>query len=247
MPSLSSQAIRNFSEAVLYIHRTRSAEEFSANILQAMGLLLPADIRAVDWYGFQGMDVRTVYDPMEAVPVKVNEALHLFAHQNPVYERGRGSVSTISDFLTRSEWHRTDLHAEGFSRVGQEDGMFLDMNLRKDCRVSLITSRGRRGFSGTEREMMGMLEPHVREVFRRLQLQDRLSKSLDGKKTGTMPISSREREVLQWLAEGKSNAEIAFLLEISPGTVKKHLENIYTKLGVENRHAAALLSLRGNL
>ncbi len=38
--------------------------------------------------------------------------------------------------------------------------------------------------------------------------------------------------------------EIAFLLEISPGTVKKHLENIYTKLGVENRHAAALVAVR---
>jgi len=245
MRQLSSAALENFSEAILCIHRTRGAEEFSANILKAMRLILPADICAVDWYGFQGMDVRTIYDPMESVPAAVNEALHRFAYQNPVYQQGAGTVSTISDFLSRKDWHRTDLHAEGFSRVEQEDGMFLDMNLRKDCRVSLIGSRGKRGFTFEERGMMVLIEPHVRQVFQRLNLQNRIAKSLASPEAAEIPVSNREREVLQWLAEGKSNADIAFLLGISPGTVKKHLENIYTKLGVENRHAAALLALRG--
>jgi DNA-binding CsgD family transcriptional regulator len=52
-------------------------------------------------------------------------------------------------------------------------------------------------------------------------------------------LTAREREVLGWLGEGKTNAEIAILLGILPGTVKRHLENLYQKLGVENRHAAA--------
>ena len=52
-------------------------------------------------------------------------------------------------------------------------------------------------------------------------------------------LTSREREVLGWLARGKSNAEIAMILGISAATVGKHLEHIYPKLGVENRTAAA--------
>jgi len=52
-------------------------------------------------------------------------------------------------------------------------------------------------------------------------------------------LTSREREVLGWLACGKSNAEIAMILGISAATVSKHLEHIYPKLGVENRTAAA--------
>lgn len=56
-------------------------------------------------------------------------------------------------------------------------------------------------------------------------------------------LSPRESEVLHWLTEGKSNAEIACLLAIQPGTVKRHLENLYAKLGVENRHAACLWAL----
>jgi DNA-binding CsgD family transcriptional regulator len=52
-------------------------------------------------------------------------------------------------------------------------------------------------------------------------------------------LTKREREVLFWLARGKSNSEIAAILGIAPATVGKHLEHIYPKLGVENRTAAA--------
>src|SRR5438477_10146920 len=52
-------------------------------------------------------------------------------------------------------------------------------------------------------------------------------------------LTPREREVLFWLARGKSNAEIATILDIATSTVGKHLERIYQKLGVENRTAAA--------
>jgi DNA-binding NarL/FixJ family response regulator len=52
-------------------------------------------------------------------------------------------------------------------------------------------------------------------------------------------LTSREDEVLAWIARGKSNSEIASILGISAATVGKHLERIYPKLGVENRTAAA--------
>jgi len=52
-------------------------------------------------------------------------------------------------------------------------------------------------------------------------------------------LSSRETEVLTWLAKGKSNIEIAMILSISKRTAEKHMENIFAKLGVETRAAAA--------
>lgn len=51
-------------------------------------------------------------------------------------------------------------------------------------------------------------------------------------------LSPRQGEVLGWAAQGKTNAEIAVILGISPLTVKKHLESIFHTLGVENRTAA---------
>jgi len=51
-------------------------------------------------------------------------------------------------------------------------------------------------------------------------------------------LTAREREVLRWVAAGKTNAQIGAILSASPRTVGKHLENIYQKLGVETRTAA---------
>lgn len=52
-------------------------------------------------------------------------------------------------------------------------------------------------------------------------------------------LSKRENQVLHWVGEGKRNAEIAAILGLSAHTVRNHLENIFAKLGVETRTAAA--------
>jgi DNA-binding CsgD family transcriptional regulator len=53
------------------------------------------------------------------------------------------------------------------------------------------------------------------------------------------PLTAREIEVLQWLAEGKTNHEIAIILGVAAGTAKLHVQHVLAKLGVENRTAAA--------
>jgi DNA-binding NarL/FixJ family response regulator len=59
-----------------------------------------------------------------------------------------------------------------------------------------------------------------------------------------LAVTDREAEVLLWIARGKSNRDIAEILGLSPRTVNKHLEQIYAKLGVENRASAAALAVR---
>jgi len=56
-------------------------------------------------------------------------------------------------------------------------------------------------------------------------------------------LTTREGEVLSWLAKGKTNRDIAQILGLSPRTIDKHLEQIYSKLGVENRTAAAAIAV----
>lgn len=57
-------------------------------------------------------------------------------------------------------------------------------------------------------------------------------------------LTTREGEVLSWLSKGKTNRDIAQILGLSPRTVDKHLEQIYSKLGVENRTAAAAIAVK---
>jgi len=63
------------------------------------------------------------------------------------------------------------------------------------------------------------------------------------KLVNTYRLTEREAEVLLWIVHGKTNKEIALILEMSPRTVNKHLEQIFRKLSVENRTAAAFVAL----
>ena len=56
-------------------------------------------------------------------------------------------------------------------------------------------------------------------------------------------LTPKQSEVLLWVAQGKTNAEVALILSITEATVKKHLEHIFEKLGVEKRGAASLIAL----
>ena len=56
-------------------------------------------------------------------------------------------------------------------------------------------------------------------------------------------LTAREAEVLYWVVKGKTNRDIGDILGASPATVKKHLERVYAKLGVETRTAAAGMAM----
>lgn len=58
-----------------------------------------------------------------------------------------------------------------------------------------------------------------------------------------LALSEREAEALLWVAQGKSNADVGAILAMSEKTVKKHLGNVFQKLGVESRTAATLRAL----
>ena len=55
-------------------------------------------------------------------------------------------------------------------------------------------------------------------------------------------LTAREAEVLLWISRGKQNRDVSEILQISPRTVNKHLEQIFEKMGVENRASAAAIA-----
>ncbi|MBE2213612.1 MAG: response regulator [Opitutaceae bacterium] len=59
----------------------------------------------------------------------------------------------------------------------------------------------------------------------------------------TLGLSEREAEVLFWISQGKTNPEIGVIIGAASGTVKKHAENIFAKLGVEGRASAMRMAL----
>jgi DNA-binding response OmpR family regulator/DNA-binding CsgD family transcriptional regulator len=112
------------------------------------------------------------------------------------------------------------------------------MHLRHDG--SRSTSRVQVGGRQLEISMLSSIGPD--------ELLFRLNEVIAGNEQQvlqqSLSLTSRESEVLLWISRGKSNREIGEILTISPRTVNKHLEQVFVKLGVENRASAAARAVR---
>jgi DNA-binding CsgD family transcriptional regulator len=78
---------------------------------------------------------------------------------------------------------------------------------------------------------------------KRLLLLEEDIDAIDPQALASLGLTRRQSEVLAWVAQGKTNEEIATISGARPATVAKHLERIYQKLGVETRTAAAIEAL----
>ena len=103
------------------------------------------------------------------------------------------------------------------------------------------------------RLLFELLLPHIHSTYLRVQVHER---ELSGGKTvvalprGALSrtrITDREREILLWVRDGKSNLEIGAKLEISALTVKNHVQKILRKLGAANRAQAVARAISESL
>lgn len=87
--------------------------------------------------------------------------------------------------------------------------------------------------------LLELLVPHVHGTFLRVLINEsRARAAADG--GSARPITAREMEILTWIKEGKTNADIAGILDLSPWTVKNHVQTVLRKLGAQTRsHAVA--------
>jgi DNA-binding CsgD family transcriptional regulator len=68
---------------------------------------------------------------------------------------------------------------------------------------------------------------------------DERPRNLSSEPIQRLGLTARQSEILLWVAQGKTNSEVGRILGLSPGTVHKHLEHVFERLGVETRTAAA--------
>jgi DNA-binding CsgD family transcriptional regulator len=258
-------------------------------------------------------------------------------HQQPLLahyaKTGAAGPMSISDLLSRRQWHRYDLYHEFFRRLGIQDQLAVLVTRGPDCLTGVSFARGRRGFATRERELLRHLAPVLRLAQERVEAQwaarrarcalaempaatravivldhrdrvmlaegglldflsrtagpivdgqplpERLRRILPVATPGSHPagelswarpvrlsirwhrpagpagetvlvfddeacagnlatLTLREREVLEWVAKGKTNHEVGTILGITANTVRKHLEHAFAELGVSNRTGA---------
>jgi RNA polymerase sigma factor (sigma-70 family) len=225
---------------------------FEGEFLTQLGTLVSAH-----WIGFGGPE----HDPASPNFFSLDRPgdEHVFDHvdwreafqfEMPAFEhleRNFGAVK-LSDFWNRRELRRSRAYNVVLEPASLEHVLVL--RLPTATHLQLIFDRGDRDFSERDREVLLTLAPHLARLYEAAETRRRLRAALSQLESNQAVVvlleqlTAREREILELVAEGQTNGEIAAQLWISPGTVRKHLDNLYAKLGVHTRTAAAAY-LRG--
>lgn len=190
----------------------------------------PTTVRRPDWT-FDTYDVQLPGNPM-------------FRH---VSSTGDASATRLSDFVSSDELHRTRLYVEVLAPLGLEYQVALSLPAKRPAIVAIALSRSRVDFTDDEVALLDLLRPHLDRVHRRLRGARSRTRHPDNavneEALRRLGLTQRETTVLRLLVAGVSMDEVTGQLHISEGTLRKHLEHLYRKLGVTSRAGATARAL----
>jgi DNA-binding CsgD family transcriptional regulator len=148
------------------------------------------------------------------------------------------SATRLSDVTAHGQLVRTRVYADWFAPRRFVAELEVGIARSRARTRNFVLDRTHGDFSDRDVAVLQLVAPHLARIHEATQLR----RALDLPEPHAIDcLTSREAEILELVAAGLTNAAIAERLWISPGTVKKHLDNVYAKLGVANRTAAATL------
>jgi DNA-binding CsgD family transcriptional regulator len=212
---------------------------FTLQTLAALGKLIPSDVIAyceLDRVHHRELDyVAADEDESDGELFwQIVEAHPLCRHQQAYADF---SATRLSDVISRPRLHNSRIYAEWFRPESIEAELEIGIAQSRTRTRNFVLDRASGDFSERDRAVLELVRPHLRRIHQMSELRRALGRS-DPEDLNR--LTPREAEILELVGTGLNNAAIAERLWISPGTVKKHLENIYAKLEVTNRAAAVM-------
>ena len=170
----------------------------------------------------------------ESHPARLQEAALRLGPQNPLGPfrwRPADGPLRMSEIISDRHLHRLEYYHDFLRPANIRDRLrvWLWRSPETAACVTLIRSDAR--FSDRDKAVMTVLQPHLAAMrVRSIRANDRLEEA---------ELTVREAQIVALVATGRSNAEIASILYLSPATVAKHLEHAYRKLRVTGRSEVA--------
>jgi DNA-binding CsgD family transcriptional regulator len=231
-------------------------DEFRGELLHALRRAVPADWVSVDDVGPGGDTITVIIDP--PIDPAQHPTFARYAHQNPLVEHydetHDGRALRISDVVTQDEFHAREIYTVFYEPIGVEHQLAFTLPHTKDRILGVVLSRNRSSldFTDQERDLIEQARPFLIQAYHNAI---RYSELLDSQRPAeaaprtpqlesllALGLTVRQGHVLQLLATGASERDIAERLDISHRTVQKHLERCYRCLGVTNRSRAAAIA-----
>ncbi|MBI5169204.1 MAG: hypothetical protein HZA61_06925 [Candidatus Eisenbacteria bacterium] len=253
--TLDARDLEILQQAMLELHEERDTAAFRDAVPAILRRAIPADyflwmeggvsrLTHADDGTHAALDVVRWEKPRRFTAERTERLLSLL-DEHPFTEHARRTGDwgplRLSDFWTDAQLKRSALWRDVYRHVGI--GRLLAAAAFRGDRVGTLNfgrAPGARDFSERDRTMMKLLLPHFVQGLQAAERESRLA-SGQADSLPTLGLTKREVQVAALLARGRSNDEIGRILAMQRRTVEKHVERILTKLGVENRTAAAVV------
>ena len=239
---MNSKAVRTILCLIADAESLGSVETYHAELLVAMTAVLPCEVAVFNDFSVDRSDGNggtpvvsctssPPLEPLDAIPPTLLSAFLRHMTDHPLirlHAAGDLHAYRLSDTTSMRRFRRAALYGEFFAPAAIGHQLTLGLEATPRRLAGMWFNRARRDFSDGDLVVAELLRPRLEAAevaVRRAVARTRLT--------------AREREVLDLVATGATNAAVAEALVVSPATVKKHLDNIYAKLAVGSRVAAA--------
>lgn len=207
------------AETAIYEHLERGARS-------------PIDHSEFDAGGFEG--------PGYDVYLAMEHECPFFVHRN---ETRDPRAMRMCDLIDDRALHRLAIYNDYLHLWGIEQAVELPLPAPMGQDRFLFLASSDRRFTVRDRAVLDTLRPHLVRLERNAAYRRSAVNAFGGDGPSSLEVISlgltkRESEILALVAAGGTNAQIARQLWVSPGTIRTHLEHIYTKLEVSNRTSA---------
>ncbi len=229
--------------------------EFHRELLDALRRAVPCDWVSLNDIGPPATIAVIIDPPMNA---EQHQIFARYAHQNPlvrtIAETRDGRAFRISDVITQAEFHALEIYTEFYKTIGMEYqiAFTLPHEQHRILGVALSRNGNANDFTDAERDLLNQARPFLIQAYRNAIRYSELLAGRDVRQTTArtprlesliaLGLTGRQAEVLQLLAIGTAEREIAAILKISYRTVQKHLQHCYRQLGVTNRSQAGAIA-----
>ena len=211
-------------------------DESVSTLLTGIPRLVPSELTTLSYCDLAHGRRTVISNPSRALGPEEIGCFDRFFATHPLVRyhatHPAGGTWRISDSLSSAAFRASALYNEYYRRIGLDHATAMPVRNADGLLISFVFNRKGRDFSDRDRLLLDLLRDPVAKLLR--------ARRAIAADPALARLTQREREVLDWVARGKSNAAIGAILGISPRTAQKHLENVFVKLGVESRMAAAL-------
>lgn len=242
MRALPTRQIERALDFVLAAATIDDPSRFVRQVLVGLPRLVASELTTLSICDLAAGTRKVVSFPESAISPSDQAIFNQLIHGHPLVQYHSkhldGGSWRISDSLSLPAFRRTPIFGEYYARVGIDHVIAVPLIANPKLVLSFVLNRKGKDFSDRERDLLDRIRPSLANVYQLLAAH--AGDAAIAPQAMLDALTPRESEVLDWVAAGKSDRQIAQLLGLSMRTVQKHLENAYLKLGVENRTAAVM-------